>query len=166
MLTLQRTVVAETADDRLRVDGSAGTLRVEGCELTGNRVGLMVRNGEVPLVLEACGIWGNTEFGVRNQGPAEVDVRSAWWGDPSGPRHATLNPGGLGTAVSDRVWFEPWRLEWTDDPGERPAIEAGPSFREARLEHHVATLEDGRAGVTVDADGVRRRYRLRAATVR
>ncbi|MBX3747452.1 MAG: right-handed parallel beta-helix repeat-containing protein [Verrucomicrobiae bacterium] len=146
-LTLRAVAVRKVAGDGVRVDGSGGTVRLEGCELTDNRVGLMVRNREVPLVLGPCGIWGNTEFGVRNQGPAEVDARSAWWGDPTGPRHAALNPGGLGNAVSDRVWFEPWRLEWTDDPGERPAIEAGPSLREARMGHHVATLDDGRVMV-------------------
>lgn len=36
------------------------------------------------------------------------DATNNYWGDASGPYHATLNPAGLGSTVSDRVKFEPW----------------------------------------------------------
>lgn len=36
------------------------------------------------------------------------DATSNYWGDPSGPYHPTLNSGGLGSLVSDRVKFDPW----------------------------------------------------------
>ena len=51
-------------------------------------------------------------FGVRNNSTTNwVDARFTWWGDASGPYHATLNPGGKGNAVSDRVQFEPWAAD-------------------------------------------------------
>jgi hypothetical protein len=31
-----------------------------------------------------------------------------WWGNASGPYHATLNPTGTGGSVSDYVDFDPW----------------------------------------------------------
>ncbi len=36
-----------------------------------------------------------------------VDALNNWWGDASGPFHAS-NPGGTGSAVSDDVDFNPW----------------------------------------------------------
>ncbi|MEW6753840.1 MAG: right-handed parallel beta-helix repeat-containing protein [Candidatus Latescibacterota bacterium] len=44
-------------------------------------------------------------FGARNHGTGTVNARSNWWGDASGPLHATLNPAGRGFEVSDRVDF-------------------------------------------------------------
>jgi hypothetical protein len=31
-----------------------------------------------------------------------------WWGDPTGPYHATQNPGGLGDTIEGNVDFDPW----------------------------------------------------------
>lgn len=51
----------------------------------------------------------DNQFGMRNATPdTPVDARQNWWGDPSGPFHAMLNPDGQGNAVSDGVQFEPW----------------------------------------------------------
>ncbi len=51
-------------------------------------------------------------FGVRNTNAKSwVDARFVWWGDPSGPYHAALNPDGKGNAVSDKVLFEPWAVD-------------------------------------------------------
>jgi parallel beta-helix repeat protein len=57
-------------------------------------------------------ITGNTGYGVITfDGPPNVDALNNWWGDASGPYHATLNPGGLGNPVSDYVDFAPWLYE-------------------------------------------------------
>ncbi|MBN1247060.1 MAG: right-handed parallel beta-helix repeat-containing protein, partial [Anaerolineae bacterium] len=61
-----------------------------------------------PPLLSFNEVSGNG-FGVRNNRPAvPVDARQVWWGDVTGPQHTTLNPGGLGNAVSDGVLFAPW----------------------------------------------------------
>jgi uncharacterized repeat protein (TIGR01451 family) len=53
----------------------------------------------------------NPTYGLENSNgtrfPLTVDARDNWWGDPSGPQHAT-NANGKGDAVSDRVLFDPW----------------------------------------------------------
>jgi hypothetical protein len=60
-----------------------------------------------PPVLRHNDISGNA-FGVRNSRTnVTADARHVWWGDASGPYHPSLNPGGLGNAVSDHVLFEP-----------------------------------------------------------
>ncbi len=63
----------------------------------------------VNTVISNCSIINNTQFGLRNGTPATpIDARNNWWGDPSGPQHPTLNPGGIGNAVSDGVQIDPW----------------------------------------------------------
>lgn len=44
-----------------------------------------------------------------NQNPVTAEIN--WWGDASGPYHATLNPCGLGNAVTDNVDFSPWYFQ-------------------------------------------------------
>ena len=52
---------------------------------------------------------------IQNSGPA-IDARRNWWGDASGPKHPTLNPGGTGGTVSNGVRFDPWldRYTWLE----------------------------------------------------
>jgi hypothetical protein len=58
-------------------------------------------------------IYNNREYGVIEDSDylgkdVTFDARYNWWGDSSGPYHTTLNPSGLGNAVSDYVDFDPW----------------------------------------------------------
>jgi hypothetical protein len=53
-------------------------------------------------------ISGNDVFGLYNGGSGTLNATCNWWGDPSGPYHATDNPEGKGDDVSDRVVFTPW----------------------------------------------------------
>lgn len=54
-------------------------------------------------------IQGNYSYGIYNgDSMVVIDAENNWWGDASGPYHATLNPGGLGNDVSDYVDFDPW----------------------------------------------------------
>jgi len=48
-----------------------------------------------------------------------------WWGDSSGPYHATLNPSGLGDEVSDNVEFDPWLFDEKDDTNSHFDNDAG-----------------------------------------
>ncbi|WP_372947734.1 right-handed parallel beta-helix repeat-containing protein, partial [Mariniphaga sp.] len=57
-------------------------------------------------------ISGNSEYGVYNAATTTVDASPNWWGDPTGPNHAT-NPCGEGNAVSDNVEFDPWYFQET-----------------------------------------------------
>jgi len=53
-------------------------------------------------------IVGNTGYGVRTFDlPPLVDARFNWWGDASGPTHAS-NPGGTGDKISNNVDYSPW----------------------------------------------------------
>jgi parallel beta-helix repeat protein len=66
-------------------------------------------------------IVGNTVWGVNNLDHDAVDATQNWWGDATGPHHATSwlylgNPYGphlgSGDSVSDYVLYDPW-LKWS-----------------------------------------------------
>jgi hypothetical protein len=56
-------------------------------------------------------IYLNSIYGVQNTTGSVLDFKNTWWGDASGPYHATTNTDGLGNAVSNNVTYDPW---WTD----------------------------------------------------
>jgi len=90
-------------------------------------------------------IFGNTEYGVFSNPRYEIDATKNWWGDASGPTHAS-NPAGSGDAVSDNVDFDPWLVE-----------EDGTETEETESEtvSDSGTMEDTPTGgdVTIDATG-------------
>lgn len=55
-----------------------------------------------------CMLADNTDYGIVNYTTSPVNAVYNGWGDPTGPFHPTLNPGGLGDPVSDNVIFDPW----------------------------------------------------------
>ncbi len=54
---------------------------------------------------------GCNDYGMRSNADYIVsDGRYNWWGDATGPYHASLNSSGLGVNVSDYIDFDPWLL--------------------------------------------------------
>jgi len=45
---------------------------------------------------------------VASPNTVTLDARENWWGDKSGPYHATKNPNGKGDKISNGVIFDPW----------------------------------------------------------
>lgn len=105
-------------------DDAIEDVRIVGATLSDNgRNGLNLcyiysgsNNPEMCDVSISCStITGNGNYGVQvwswwvAMTITEVfDAIHNWWGDDSGPYHATLNPSGTGDAVSDNVDFDPW----------------------------------------------------------
>jgi hypothetical protein len=87
--------------------GTAAT--ITHCELTDNTTGIEVgydASDASTVAAHYNSIYGNGT-GVYSTAPT-VDALTNWWGDATGPYHATLNPSGLGNKVSDHVLFDPW----------------------------------------------------------
>ncbi|HPS40157.1 MAG TPA: right-handed parallel beta-helix repeat-containing protein, partial [Candidatus Cloacimonadota bacterium] len=65
---------------------------------TNNGTGITAYNNSFP----------NTYYGIYNATTNQINGLSNWWGDATGPFHATTNPDGLGCHVSDYVTYDPW----------------------------------------------------------
>lgn len=73
-----------------------------------NRNALYAVGSSNPII-NYCDIYQTTEMGIFNQNKIfNIDARNNWWGDNSGPAHAS-NPGGTGVGVTDSVNFMPYR---------------------------------------------------------
>ena len=84
------------------------TASIDSCVISyNNGAGIFCRVGGDPIIHYNNII--NTGYGVFNADPSVmVDAKHNWWGHDSGPYHATANPSGQGSAVSDYVDFDPW----------------------------------------------------------
>ena len=83
-------------------------VQATNCTLAENgNAGLFTQNSNVNIVNST--LYDNTNFGIFNNSSSPVVIATNnWWGHPTGPYHATLNPDGQGDAVSDFVEFDPW----------------------------------------------------------
>jgi len=64
------------------------------------------------IVANLNNLTGNA-VGIDNTTGGSVDGEKNWWGNITGPTHAT-NPGGTGVPVSNNVDFSPWLCSGTD----------------------------------------------------
>jgi uncharacterized repeat protein (TIGR01451 family) len=95
---------------------NAATVFVRDSTLANNWTGVWVAGAASVIVTESR-IADNRDFGVQNDSaPKFVDARYNWWGHATGPLHPTMNPGGQGNAVTDKVLFNPW----FEQPGGSP----------------------------------------------
>jgi len=92
-------------------------------------------------------ILNNGRIGVENGSGLEVSIDATfnWWGDVSGPYHATLNSAGTGDPVSDGVDFDPW-LTGLDYTGATSFPEADAVVLQATL----SSSDNGAPGAAVD----------------
>lgn len=132
---------------------------ISGNALSGNVRGLLVtKYGSItpagPTV-QNNDLSGNTVAGVDNQvAEITVDATQNWWGNPSGPYHASLNPGGTGSPVSDHVDFDPWlsscpipRTLVVDDDGQASATDCDATA--AAYTSINAAIADANPGDTI-----------------
>jgi len=60
-------------------------------------------------VVAHCNQFLGNMWGVYSNGAAyQIDATNNWWGDSTGPYHATLNPSAKGDPITDYVSFNPW----------------------------------------------------------
>ncbi len=85
------------------------TLNVTGCIFSDWDTGMFFEDQGGVFTVTANGntFLGNLT-GIESTTSAPVDATCNWWGDISGPFHATTNPSGLGDPTTDNVTYQPW----------------------------------------------------------
>lgn len=73
-----------------------------------NGNGGLYLSGASNPILENNDFIDGASFGIKNDGSFNVNATNSWWGDNSGPYHASLNTTGKGDAVIGNVTFDPW----------------------------------------------------------
>ena len=84
-------------------------VKVEKNSIRRNATGIEVRKQRDNQIVNN-NIARNENFGVDAMALSPgvtIDAKNNWWGEPSGPKHAT-NPNGIGDRVTDRVDFMPF----------------------------------------------------------
>lgn len=90
---------------------STGPVVIEGTEITSGEYGII--SDRSSLVIRNSSIVGTADKALWNFGDIVVSALNNWWGDATGPEHATLNSEGLGGVIVGGVDFDPWL---TSDP--------------------------------------------------
>ncbi|MEQ9405583.1 MAG: FG-GAP-like repeat-containing protein [Cyclobacteriaceae bacterium] len=91
----------------ISVDNAASPTIVSTVIKNSTDYGMLVTDGS-PSV-SASAIYDNPT-GINNTGGGIVNALSNWWGDITGPTHAS-NPSGLGDVISDNVTYVPFLTE-------------------------------------------------------
>ncbi|MBN1179064.1 MAG: Ig-like domain-containing protein, partial [Anaerolineae bacterium] len=140
-LALSDCAIEQNVGNGLLVDGTAQVQIVDTAIVDHGRHGVLVNGNDAVVTVSRSIILASAQDGVRNSANARVTLGGAaglgntilgnggyganqvgtstqmtathnWWGDISGPYHATLNPDGEGENVSNRVLFDPWAVDW------------------------------------------------------
>ncbi len=79
-------------------------------------------SGFLNSTISGNSITGNLAYGLENADATQtINATGNWWGDASGPYHATTNIGGSGDGVSDDVAYAPWwGADYVGDPHTSP----------------------------------------------
>jgi len=96
-------------DRGLSLDASSN-ITIENNTITENGIGILAKLEMHNTQVRWNRIFNNTEFGLdaTDLVDSSIDARHNLWGDPSGPYHPDLNPGGLGDNITENVGFMPW----------------------------------------------------------
>jgi len=89
-------------------------VHVLGNTLQGNQTGIRIEECLPGALIDTCSARNNNIIGNTSYGIEAVDctdnftATNNWWGDASGPYHATTNSGGAGDNVTDFVNYSSW----------------------------------------------------------
>ena len=69
-------------------------------------------------------IYNNSEYGINATGSDySINAVNNWWGTISGPHHPEKNPGGTGDNITEKVKFDPWMEEWSEEEPEEAEVQ-------------------------------------------
>jgi len=130
-------------------------VHVLGNTLQGNKTGIRVQVYLLGVFIDTCyarnnNISGSTSYGIEAVNCSEnFSATNNWWGDASGPYHATDNPGGAGDNVTDMIDYSPW-LEAPVAGCKSQDTGSGSVTVDARDETNTEVLKSGSGTPTIN----------------
>ncbi len=107
--TITNTTICKANNYGVYTTGASAQPNFTGCTLNNNgQYGLYAQTSSKPTFTDG-NIFSNGTYGVYNATSNVLNFTNNWWGDSSGPTHAT-NPTGTGDDVTNNVDFSPWDL--------------------------------------------------------
>ncbi|MCP4417262.1 MAG: hypothetical protein GY805_11615 [Chloroflexi bacterium] len=92
------------------IEVNGGVVTATCTAVTANGRGILINNSGTPTVsIHQSNISGNSVAGFENNHVSQLDARSNWWGDASGP--SGLGSGSGDAALGD-VLYDPWLDEY------------------------------------------------------
>lgn len=137
---------------RRGIELETGDLLLERCILQNSSDTGLYINGDFDLRVRSNSFRDNSQYGIYRDGNGNIDALYNWWGDVSGPAHATLNPDGTGDTVGDGILFDPWSLSPDPYVLSQTATDHSRLAFEPDTETFVRTYLDG-TQVYFNADG-------------
>ncbi len=106
-VTLEQ-VIIDANEVGIEVNG--GVVTATCTAVTANERAVLINNNGAPAVsIHQSNISGNSAAGFENNHSSQIDARSNWWGDVSGPSGIGS---GSGDAVLGNVLYDPWLDEY------------------------------------------------------
>ncbi|MFA5668929.1 MAG: right-handed parallel beta-helix repeat-containing protein [Balneolaceae bacterium] len=127
-------------DAAVLADNSSPT--ITNSTITSSSKGVEIYGSGNPII-NFNDIYNNKEYGVYNRDKTfTVDATNNWWGNDSGPTHAS-NPSGTGDVVTDAVNYAPFQGSGATKPvlGDVSLNGVVQSFDASKLLRHVAFLD-------------------------
>ena len=138
------------------VGGGLNDVSITDSVISDNEIGLHSKvtayhfgenDGDLNAVVRESKIADNNTYGVKAEttlNTTVVDARDNFWGDQSGPYHATKNRNGAGDAVTDHALFDPWLQKSPHDESTagNSSVAFIPGFQASRLYFDTGTPLD------------------------
>ncbi len=134
-LSLLNSTIRNFGGDGLGEFSGPNTITTHHSLFTGNLSGLNLYAGDGIYDISSNSLKDNLVLGANTYGGTNVPLTNNWWGDESGPLHSTLNPLGLGDAVSNGINFTPWLQKDPLQP--LPAVLFIPGFEGSRIYNEI-----------------------------
>ena len=93
---------AGSSSNEAAITTDAASPTITNSVISDSRNGVRATGASNPLI-NYCDLYNFDDYGINNVNQSfNIDARYCWWGDFSGPTHAT-NPGGTGALISNMV---------------------------------------------------------------
>jgi len=87
---------------------AGGVITIEKNTISGNQVGIKLLAAVTGATIQLNDVTSSSTAGLQVVTGGTANAAKNWWGNISGPKQSTSNPGGTGGTISGTVTYQPW----------------------------------------------------------